>query len=262
MSDSTKDPYPPPGRAERVRRLLPVVQEPSSQRPLLPFHVDAIDGCLPRRGLSLGAVHEAAPRAGEDMPAAFGFVAALLARATARPGSLALLVTSRRAAAPFGQCYGHGLHHLGLDPARLLLAETEADQDALWALEEALRSRALAAVAGWIGTQLDLRASRRLQLAAGTSDALLVVLRPHDAESTNGAATRWRVTTAPAARDPFGGFERWRWQVALERCRNGRPGEWLMEWDHAAHRFGLVGALADHSLPDSTEPKPLGGRAG
>ena len=33
--------------------------------------------------------------------------------------------------------------------------------------------------------------------------------------------------------------------MTLERCRNGRPGEWLLEFDHAAHRFSLAAALAD-----------------
>ncbi len=28
--------------------------------------------------------------------------------------------------------------------------------------------------------------------------------------------------------------------LSLERCRNGRTGEWRVEFDHAAHRFSLV----------------------
>ena len=42
-------------------------------------------------------------------------------------------------------------------------------------------------------------------------------------------------------------FSRWRWSVALERCRNGRTGEWVVEWDHVAHRFRLVEGVADRA---------------
>ena len=60
-----------------------------------------------------------------------------------RPG-LAVLVAQRRCLADFGAPYGHGLVQLGLDAGRLLLVETKSDKDALWALEEALRSRSAA----------------------------------------------------------------------------------------------------------------------
>ncbi len=36
--------------------------------------------------------------------------------------------------------YGHGLNALGLDPGRVFLVETQDDKQALWAIEEALRS--------------------------------------------------------------------------------------------------------------------------
>jgi protein ImuA len=153
-----------------------------------------------------------------------------------------------RGAAGFGRPYGHGLAALGLSPGRLLLVEAESDREALWAVEEALRLRAVAAVAGWIGQKLDLKASRRLQAAAEGAGTLLLMLRPPQAEEANAAATRWRVGAAPAARDRFGCFARWRWRLSLERCRNGRPGAWVVELSDA-HRFGLAGPLAHPALP-------------
>ena len=39
-----------------------------------------------------------------------------------------------------GRLYGHGLNALGLDPGRVVLVETQDDKQALWAIEEALRS--------------------------------------------------------------------------------------------------------------------------
>ena len=68
----------------------------------------------------------------------------------------------------------------------------------------------------------------------------------------SAAATRWRVGAAPAARDRFGLITRARWRLSLERCRNGRTGEWMVEYDHVAHRFSLAAALADPAISRST----------
>jgi protein ImuA len=149
--------------------------------------------------------------------------------------------------ADFGFPYGHGLAQIGLDPSRLILVETGKDKDALWALEEVLRAPARPAmVAGALGGGLDLTPSRRLNLAAAMHATPLAILRGARATGASAAATRWHVASAPAARDRFGTFAHPRWRVALERCRNAdRPGEWLIEWNHAAYRFRVVEGLAD-----------------
>ena len=144
----------------------------------------------------------------------------------------------------YGRPHGHGLRALGLDPNRLILVETAHRKETLWAMEEALRSRAPAAVAGVID-KLDLKTSQRLHLAATDCGLPLFLLRPAADLESSAAATRWRVGTAPAARDRFGLIVRSRWRLTLERCRNGRAGEWMVEYDHVAHRFSLATALAD-----------------
>jgi protein ImuA len=73
------------------------------------------------------------------------------------------------------------------------------------------------------------------------------VLRGAKVTGTSAAATRWRIAAAPAARDRYGDFAHRRWQVALERARNGRPGAWLIEWNHVAHCFRLVEGVADRT---------------
>jgi protein ImuA len=210
----------------------------------LSFGVHAVDACLPAGGLGLGHLHEVAPEAEGDEPAALGFALALIARRLAEVPGEALLVLAKGHPMP----YGHGLAGLGLDPERLLLFEAGSDLDAYRALEEALRTGAgeLAAVAGLVDAGLPLAQSRRLHLAGGRTDLLLLVLRPVGADSPNVAATRWRIAAGKALRDRFGCIERPCWRVRLDRCRNGRMGDWLLEWDHAAHRFGLAGALAGH----------------
>jgi len=194
--------------------------------------------------LACGALNELVAAHG-DRPAAFGFLFTLTTLGLKARAGPAVFVASRRALADFGAPYGHGLAQLGLDVGRLILIETRTDKDALWALEETLRSRAVATVAGAIEGGLDLTSSRRLNLAAAPQRTPLVLLRGAKATRASAAATRWRIAAAPAAHDRFGAFAHWRWQVALERCRIGRTGHWLIEWNHVAHRFRLVEGLAD-----------------
>ncbi len=117
------------------------------------------------------------------------------------------------------------------------------------AFEAALHARCLSALVGLVGEGLPLKASRRLQLAAEGAEApLVLVLRPAGPGSPNGAATRWSVASAPGAIDRFGTLRAPRWRARLERCRNGRGGSWLLEWDSAAHRLRLPERLARDSV--------------
>jgi protein ImuA len=225
-----------------LRRLLPRLEGLAPEARRLSFGLPPLDASL-QGGLAFGALHEMAPETEADMAAAFGFLVALLGRI---PGGSILLVLGSRKFARCGRPYGNGLAALGLDPARLILVEAGSNKDALWAMEEALRSTAPAAVAGTID-RCDFRSSQRLHLAAGDSRRPLLLLRPAGSEGTSVAVTRWRVGAAPAARDRFGLIARPRWQVKLERSRHGRPGEWLVEFDHA-YGFSLAAALAHPAL--------------
>ncbi len=227
---------------EELRRLLPGVADPCKT---LPFDLAALDSRLPAGGLPRGALHEIVP-APYGIPAALGFIAAILGRLTYSPGGRekVVLVLPAHGLGPYGRLHGHGLRALGLDPSRLILIETTRRKDTLWAIEEALRSDAPAAIAG-IVDQLDLKTSQRLQLTATDAGLPLFLLRPAQNLESSAASTRWRVGTAEAARDRFGLITRPRWHLQLERARNGRPGEWVVEYDHVAHRFSLAAALAD-----------------
>jgi len=273
--------------AEELRRLLPRMEEDFRAARTVPLGLSVIDRHLPRGGLSCGALHEVVPETQGTTPAAFGFIAALLIRLSTpaissphpcgeEPGVRVgrsgtgldafmqphappsqgerergkrplFFVMPRYGFSPHGRLHGHGLGALGLDPARLILVETAHRRDTLRAMEEALRSRAPQAVAGMID-KLELKLSQRLQLAAVDAGLPLLLLRPASTLESSAAATRWRIGTAKAARDRFGLIARARWHLTLERCRNGRPGEWMVEYDHVAHRFSLVAALADPAL--------------
>ncbi len=240
-----------------LRRLLPTARqslsghswEPDGSDKILPFGLAALDDRLPRGGLPCGALHEVVPATEAALPAAFGFIVALLARfARTHPLIFVLPVHGRRR---HGRLSGHGLNSLGLDPSRAILVEPAHRDETLWAMAEALRSAAPQAVVGLID-KLDLKTSQKLHLAATDAKLPLLLLRPARTLEASAAATRWRIGPAQAARDRFGAYAHPRWHLQLERCRNGQPGEWVVEYDHVAHRFSLAPALADPAFSRGT----------
>ncbi len=249
---SSETPGSRPSRAEIVadlrRRLARMEGLADDGDGYLPFGLPALDEHLPQGGLVFGAVHEIAAASDADLPAAFGFLLALLARMPGR--APLLLILASRKLARCGAPHGHGRAGLGLDPSRLILVETANETEALWATEEAVRARGPAAGAAALGGRLDLKASQRLLHAARDARLPLLLLRA-GGESVVTATTRWRIGASRGARDRFGMLSGWRWHVALERCRNGCPREWNVEFDHATHRFGLAAPMAGAPLARS-----------
>jgi hypothetical protein len=90
--------------------------------------------------------------------------------------------------------YAPALADAGLDPARMLVVRPREGLDRLWAMEQALRSGACAAVLGWAGEARDPML-RRLKLAAEEGDTPAFLLRPaaHRNE-TSPAALRLALT--------------------------------------------------------------------
>jgi protein ImuA len=238
--------------ADRITALRQAVAKVESAplgapRTYLSLGLSEVDRYLSGAGFACDALHEVAAATHGDKPAAFGFALALAALVLRECPGPAILVAANRCFADFGKPYGHGLAQLGLDARRLVLVETRHDKDALWAMEETLRSKAVAVVVGAIDGELNLTASRRLSLAAAASGTSLVLLRAPRMTGASAAVTRWRIGAAPADRDRFGAFASPRWNVALERCRNGRTGQWLLDWDHGAYRFRMAQGLADRA---------------
>ena len=236
---------------------------PEGKAAAVPLGVEAIDAALPRRGILRGCLHEVAAAAddgvclGEDAAAA-GFCAMLLGR-LARDESgrcRPILWCENRAASGrgglSGGVYAPGLATFGLRPEDLILVEARRDAEALWVVEEVLRTPALAAVVAEVDT-LGLVESRRLQLAAEARGVTAILLRPGGARlSPTAATTRWRVA-ALAAEAPLAGFptnqptghpaKRPRWTLDLLRNRGGRPGSWHVTW------HGPVEGLALRDVP-------------
>ena len=226
--------------ADALRRVIHGIEEARSPgRPRLPLGVPEIDRTLPGGGLRLGSIHEVA---GDE--AATGFCAALLARAAkagasggargeapggvpggAREGSLLWLARG-------DDLYAPGLVRYGIGAGQLLVVSgLHRQDDMLWAMEEALRCRAVRGVVAETG-RIGLAAGRRLMLAAeGTGVLGLVLSRSGARQRRRGGAgvrrggagvpvavSRWRVT----------GAREGRWRVEVLHCRGGRPAEWTV----------------------------------
>jgi protein ImuA len=221
-----------------------------------------IDRHLPQPGLAADGVHEIAPAAYGDMPAALGFAAALaVRRLAAEPADARPLLWCRLSAGAreWGRIYGHGLEALGFPRHRLLTATLSKPDAILWTIEEALKSAALAGVVADVGSGMDLTTVRRLMLAANTGQTPGLLLFPAPPRGGTAARTRWSVAAAPSAAPPFDDKAPGApaWSLRLVRCRGGRPGEWFVEWSHATHRFALASAVSGRTA-DPGHPGHLG----
>lgn len=227
-------------RLKALRQQLAVLESGGKQVSVLPFEAAAIDAGLPWGGLPLGTLHEleGAGAEGEDGAIAAAFLTGILARLSPKRPVLWCL---KRA-----DLHAPGLALYGLAPERLILARAPNDQEILWAMEEGLRSPALAAVVGEVET-LSALASRRLQLAAEASGVTGFVLNRGSAATTaSSAATRWRLAALPgsvASGEP--GIGQPLWRIELTRCRGGMPASWEVEACDATGHVALSAALAD-----------------
>ncbi|MDP6565845.1 MAG: hypothetical protein QF578_13545 [Alphaproteobacteria bacterium] len=241
-----------------LRRRVAAIERGGGDRTVVPpltLGAPEIDGNLPHGGLARGALHEVlggpAEGGGAAPGTALAFIAALAARAAA-DGGCVLWCLSRRG------LYGPGLAAFGLASERLILVRGANDGERLWAMEEGLKCPRLAAVVGEVG-RLDLGQSRRLQLAAEGHGVTALLLRPGAAGAVASAAlTRWRIAAAPSAPTlGYAGVGAARFDVELLRCKGGRPGHWLLQWNEAddepddgqggtqAGAFAVAAALAD-----------------
>ena len=204
---------------QEIRRLEGFKQGTRPQH--LPLGV-AIADCLPGSALPLGAVHEFTSQGYEEAAATIAFSLAVLSNLP-RSGTIVWVARDHVQYAP-------GFAAFGIDPQRIIFARPQKDAEALWVMEEALRCKGIAAVAGECALA-DLTATRRLQLAAEDSGVTGLLLRPFCRQpGSSSCVTRWQVKPAPSLPGGLPGLGLPRWQVELLKARGGKPGSWTMEW--------------------------------
>lgn len=228
----------------------------------LTFGIASISERLPGGSLSIRGLHEFKPRAPRDSGAALALTFALAGRRTSAQRPL-LLVLGGRASREHGLPYGPGLRALGLNPDQLIIVSAPRAADALWALEEGLRSRTLGSVIGLLdgkANSIGLLPARRLVLAADAGATPCLLLTDPNSEGLAAAHTRWRVGGHASAQHPLDARApgAWRCALTLERSRHG-PSDlsWMLEWCDASHSFSLAAqsparALAAHGAGRGT----------
>ena len=217
---------------------------------VLPLGIVAVDEAL-GGGLARGALHEIAAPSEAHLAAATGFVLGLSSLRGDAPAGRAksiLWIVEDMACAESGAPYGPGLDQFNLAPERLLTVAAARSRDVLWAMEEALRCRAIGAVIGELRHgALDTVAVRRLSLAAAEKGALALLLRAKPANDASTAATRWIVGACrnDEERTSHHEFGPPRCTAHLVRNRRGPRGSWILEWSEIDEHF----ILATPALP-------------
>jgi len=234
----------------RLRRAIAKSEALPEETRSLALGVPAIDAAL-GGGLPGAALHElsATPL---HLGAAAGFALALATLAQERTRET-LWIATDFGNLETGTLYGPGLDQFGLPADRLLIARVARPVDALFAMEEALKCRALSAVIAELGDAPDLIATRRLSLAAKDHGGLGLILRHTSSDAPSAARTRWQVAAAPSAPDEFGGLGRTAFSLELIRNRRGPCGTWTLTWDHHERVFAALSlgvAEADRDRPD------------
>ncbi len=104
-----------------------------------------------------------------------------------------------------------------LDPSRVVLTRCTTRKEILWAGEQTMRADGVSCVIVELHDGPDLRASRRLQIAAedsGCTGIILVAGRTRN----SAAQTRWECIATPGA------MRSWRWHCV--KNRQGKLGAW------------------------------------
>ena len=141
---------------------------------------------FPNATFPLGAMHEFLSERSEDLAATSGFLAGLLSHVMGDHGIILWISASRTLFPP-------ALKNYGLQPDRCIFIDLKTESAVRWAMDEALKCSALAAVVGEM-KELDFTASRRLQLAVEKSQVTGFGLR-HAVRTRNTTAcvSRWKI---------------------------------------------------------------------
>ncbi|MEX6687009.1 Error-prone repair protein ImuA [Danxiaibacter flavus] len=190
----------------------------------LDIGLGSIENAFPNQTFPVAAMHEFISYSREEAAATNGFIGGLLGKLM-HHGGACLWIGNKRTIFPAG------LKNFGIDPERIIFIDLIKPKDILWTVEEALKCSALAAVVGEL-TELNFKESRRLQLAVEQSRVTGLLHRYNPlVENTVACVSRWKIQPMVSeAADGMPGVGWPRWNVQLQKIRNGKPGSWQVEW--------------------------------
>ena len=183
-----------------------------------------INNAFPNKQFPLGAIHEFLSTTINEVASSSGFIAAMLGPLMQNGGAITWIGTARKIFPP-------ALASFGIAPDKIIFIDLQKEKDIPWVMEEALKCDGLAAVVGEM-KELDFTSSRRLQLAVEQSKVTGFIIRKNPRQlNTTACVSRWKITSLPSNLEPgMPGVGFPRWNVNLLKIRNGKPGEWQLEW--------------------------------
>lgn len=201
-----------------------------SKNDSLNFGLGPINESFPNASFPLGAVHEFLSEQKEAAASTSGFIAGLLSHLMGSTGATLWISSSRTLFPP-------ALKIFGTEPDRFIFLDLKKEKDVIWAMEEALKCNALAAVVGEM-REIDFTASRRLQLAVEQSQVTGFIIRNNYKNlTTTACVSRWKISPLPSESIELPGIGFPKWKIELVRIRNGKPGEWNAQWVDGKFQF-------------------------
>ncbi len=224
------------------RPLLNEAQESLAKLPALPRILDLVTA-------PSGLLHEVFSSEQRNSGAALGFTFGM-ARSlltSSRPALIYLQLTADTQ--EMGFPYAMGFASFGIDADQVVLGRVDNLTELLWAMEEAIACRAVAAVIADIAEDhemLDFKVSRRLSLRAAAARTSAFMLRYGSEREASAAKLRWRVMPAASREVEFDPLAPGppRYAVTLEKSRLGAAAQRLegqsFELDWMDHGFVVV----------------------
>jgi|SRR6185437_1694124 len=201
--------------------------------------VGPLTDAFPNSRFPTGKLHEFLAPTPQKAASSGGFISALAGALMVKGGNCVWISKRRKIFPP-------GLTTFGIAANQVVFCDIHHEKHLLWAAEEALQCKSIAAVVAEIA-EITYIASLRLQLAIEDSHVTGFLLRQSaKALAPIASAARWRVSPAPS-RSTIPDLRRIgfpSWTVQLEKVRNGRPGIWDLEW-----RAGRLQSLLPEKQP-------------
>jgi len=183
-----------------------------------------IKNAFPDKSFPVGVVHEFIANTAENGTVTAAFISVLLNSLMKGRGVCIWIGASNN-------IFPSALKSFGVVPDKIIFIDLKKEKEILWAMEEALKCEGLSAVIAQV-QDLSFTNSRRLQLAVEKSLVTGFVIRQNPRSvNTTACVTRWKITSLSSNSDkniPGLGFPRW--NIDLLKVRNGRPGNWQVEY--------------------------------
>lgn len=238
-------------RNEVIRQLQQeVLLMQGLKKPIGNQHINTnlgvIEEAFPAKRFPTGAIHEFISYRNEDAASTNAFITVLIKN----------LILSKAPCIWVGgkhSTFPPALKKFGIDPDRFIFIDLFRNKEILWTIEEALKCDSVSAVIGDL-KELSFNESRRFQLAVENSNVTGFIHRygPRT-ENPTACVSRWKIMQLASGiykNIPGVGFSRW--NVELNKVRNGTPRSWQFEWRSS----GLRQVLPDtYSIPDTYKLK-------